>query len=46
MTLKLIEPLRYLFKDEVRRVGRNWGAGGNGLAPAVSPDRVWLSALS
>ena len=37
MQLKLIEPLRDLFKDEVRRIGRDLGhAGGHPAAPAIS----------
>ena len=36
MEMELVEPLRLLFKDEVRRVGRGAGpAGADGLAPAV-----------
>ena len=36
LRFQLIEPLRYLFKDEVRRGGRRDGpAGGDGPAPAV-----------
>ena len=27
MKLKLVEPLRELFKDEVRALGMNWGSG-------------------
>ena len=36
LRFQLIEPLRYLFKDEVRAVGAGAGpAGGDGPAPAV-----------
>ena len=40
MTLTLLEPLRYLFKDEVRQVGAEAGpAGRDGLAPALPRAR-------
>jgi GMP synthase (glutamine-hydrolysing) len=34
MQFSLVEPLRYLFKDEVRAVGEAWACRPNGLAPA------------
>ena len=40
LRFQLIEPLRYLFKDEVRRVGARAGAArGDGPAPAVPGSR-------
>jgi GMP synthase (glutamine-hydrolysing) len=35
MGFKLVEPLRELFKDEVREVARTWPAGRAGLASAL-----------
>ncbi len=47
LRFQLIEPLRYLFKDEVRKVGLELGpAGGDGPAPAVPGARVWPSGSS
>ena len=41
LRFQLIEPLRYLFKDEVRRVGAELGpAGDDGPAPAVPGSRA------
>ena len=36
MKFRLVEPLRYLFKDEVRRVGEAWTAPKDGVAASIS----------
>lgn len=41
MNLKLCEPLRLLFKDEVRRVGRELGMPDHLITRHPSPDRDW-----
>ena len=41
MNLKLCEPLRLLFKDEVRRVGRELGMPSISLNAIRSPDPDW-----
>ena len=35
MTFELVEPLRALFKDEVRKVGEGWACPRRSVAPAV-----------
>jgi GMP synthase (glutamine-hydrolysing) len=45
MKFKLIEPLRELFKDEVRNVGASWSARGDGR-PHPFPGPGWASACS
>ena len=41
MRLKLVEPLRELFKDEVRAVGRQLGLTRNSSCGNHFPARVW-----
>ena len=41
MNLKLCEPLRLLFKDEVRRVGRELGMPEHLITRHPFPDRDW-----
>ena len=41
MNLKLCEPLRLLFKDEVRRVGRELGMPEHLITVIRSRDRDW-----
>ncbi len=42
MKLKVVEPLRTLFKDEVRRVGRSMGIGEDFIGDGIrSQDRDW-----
>ena len=45
MNLKLVEPLRELFKDEVREVGIELGLPGNWSCASPSPVPVWPSAF-
>jgi len=45
MTLQLLEPLRDLFKDEVRQVGLALGSLRRWYGASPSPVRVWLFAL-
>ena len=42
MKLQLVEPLRLLFKDEVRRVGKSLGLADKFLQRHPSRDLVWL----
>lgn len=42
MNLKLCEPLRLLFKDEVRRVGRELGMPEHLITRHPFPVRDWL----
>ena len=46
MRLSLIEPLRDLFKDEVRRLGLEPGCRRDGVASAASPARAWACGSS
>ena len=46
MKLKLIEPLRDLFKDEVRRIGRDLKCRKTFLAASPSPAPAWPCAFS
>ena len=47
MRMKLVEPLRELFKDEVRAVGASWGCDEEFVVPpAVSRARVWRCGSS
>ena len=47
MDFELVEPLRDLFKDEVRTVGRGAGAArGDRVAPAVPRARAWRCGSS
>ena len=44
---EIVEPLRRLFKDEVRKLGIGAGSAGRaGVAAALPWSRVWPSALS
>ena len=46
MKLQVVEPLRMLFKDEVRRVGREMGLDSQPWAVIRSPAPAWASASS
>jgi len=46
MSLHLLEPLRSLFKDEVRKVGTELGLSDDMVWRQAFLVRVWLSALS
>jgi len=46
MNLKLVEPLKHLFKDEVRLLGKNWDGGMMWSGDSLFPARGWLFALS
>jgi GMP synthase (glutamine-hydrolysing) len=46
MKLKLVEPLRELFKDEVREVGAQLGLPKRSCNGSHSPDRVWQFGFS
>ena len=46
MKLALVEPLRSLFKDEVRKVGRELGIPHEMIVPAsLSRARAWASGF-
>lgn len=45
MKLKIVEPLRMLFKDEVRRVGTSLGIHPELLGRHPFPDQDWLSVF-
>jgi GMP synthase (glutamine-hydrolysing) len=45
MKLKLIEPLRDLFKDEVRRIGRDLGCRTRFSSGSRSRGRGWRCAF-
>ena len=44
MNLRIVEPLRLLFKDEVRRVGRSLGISERLIGRHPFPGPVWRSA--
>ena len=46
LRFKLVEPLRYLFKDEVRRVGVQLGLPEAMVCGSRSPGRAWRSGSS
>ena len=46
MTLQLVEPLRALFKDEVRKLGTNWGCPTRSCCANPSPAPVWVCGSS
>ena len=46
MRFSLVEPLRYLFKDEVRRVGASSACRRTSCCDSPSPGRGWRSASS